>query len=125
MIEFQDPQSMFMVVIGVLLPGLISITKKYNWSSQTTTLLTFGASAIAAAGHLFFQEGGFDVNNWPTTFLKILFITVTAYNMYWKPTGLDEKIAVNVGTGRKEARAKEARKVARTTSAKQRKATRK
>ena len=98
-----DLFSMYELVVGILLPLLISIIVAPDWNTTTKGLVSFGLVLLAAVGHLFFLEG-FQLGEIPATVLKILVLTVTTYAGFWKPTGLKETIEKKIGTKSKGAK---------------------
>ena len=92
---------MYTVVVGLLLPLLIATILSPDWTKQTKGWISFGLVFLAAAGHLFFI-GEFVLADFPSTLLKILFLTTGSYLSFWRPTGINNAVENNIGVKAKE-----------------------
>lgn len=96
--EWETPIDMYILVVGVFLPLIISIFKNLAWSDAAKKILFLVFAFVASLIHLYFMEG-ITWADWPITFLKIGVLMQSVYTWVWKPTGIDEKIAASVGFG--------------------------
>lgn len=87
---------MYVVVIGVVLPLIISVITKRGWDSRLKGWVYFSLAILASIGHLCFL-GEFSIKDFPVTLLKVLFLTTGTYFSIWRPTGVTDYIERNVG----------------------------
>lgn len=85
---------MYAVLVGFVLPPLLSIIMQWKWSSGTKAVVAFVACLVAGAGTAYFSgQIGRDV----LTDILIVFVTAkTTYEALWKPTGVTGAIMMNV-----------------------------
>jgi hypothetical protein len=77
------------LVVGFLLPLVMSVINQPGWSGQVKSLLAFAASALAGVGTLYFaQHSDKDVPTWISTALLILVTAQASYHGFHKPTGI-------------------------------------
>jgi hypothetical protein len=89
---------MYVIVVGVFLPLVISIFKDLTWPSWAKKVLLLVFAFLASLGHLYFMEG-VTLVDLPMTFLKIGMLMQATYTWVWKPTTADDAIASKVGIG--------------------------
>ena len=83
--------AMWSLLIGAILPVLVSVIKRSKWSKTTKALLALLIFTVAGTGTAYFN----DQFNGRTIVSCILLVAVTAYTLFqnfYKPTGLDEAI---------------------------------
>lgn len=86
------------LVIGSLLPLLISIVNQPQWSSRTRTIMSVGVSILAGVV-AYVSENGLDFStpsNIVATIVGTVLATSVAYRNIWKPTGVAH--AIEFGT---------------------------
>ena len=86
----------YQVVIGFFLPIIISTIARPSWPKDLKFWVSFGVVFIVAMGDLFFS-GKFILTDIPGTVLAALAMTIGPYLIFWKPSGLAEKIESKVG----------------------------
>ena len=86
----------YQVVIGFFLPVLLSTILRPEWHKDLKYWISFGVVFIVALGDLFFS-GNFVLTDIPGTILAALALTIGPYLIFWKPSGLAEKIEKNIG----------------------------
>lgn len=92
------------VIIGALLPMLISVVVQTDWGDQAKAVAAFLVCVIAAVIGSFVADGvsvadpGFD---WVAWFAGIYGTAMVAWRQFYKPTGITPAIegATNVGGG--------------------------
>jgi len=92
----QNLISEYEVVVGVLLPLLISIFIKESWGRTRKIGVSFIFVFLASIGNVFYS-GDWNLANFGTTILKILVLSVTTYKGFWSATGLTDTIEKKVG----------------------------
>ena len=87
---------MYQAIVGFFLPVLIAAICRPTLGPQAKYWIGFLLVFIAATGHLFFA-GGFNLVDLPGTMLKILFLVIGSYLVFWKPSGINTIIEEKVG----------------------------
>lgn len=82
---------MWALVVGFLLPPLLSIIMQSGWSQQLQAVVAFVACAIAGAGTAYFQ-GDLTGRRFIEAGLVILVTTIATYKGFWKPTNVSPTI---------------------------------
>lgn len=98
--DFNSHVAMWSAIVGFLMPLLISFVNQPRWSSFVRGLVAFVASAIAAAGTVYFT-GDFDEgSDVVTAALTVFLVTINTYHFWWKPSMIAPKIErlTSVGT---------------------------
>ena len=91
----QNLVTMYQTVVGVLLPIIIATINKPDWSKYIKFYIAFFLCVVAAGIEVFYM-GEFSLSDWPVSFLKILFITVGSYKVFWHGSGITDLIERNV-----------------------------
>jgi len=86
----------YQVVIGFFLPVIISTIARPKWPKDLKYWVSFGVVFIVAMGEMYFS-GKFILTDIPGTVLAALAMTIGPYLIFWKPSGLAEKIENGVG----------------------------
>lgn len=93
--QFPVNLDMYTTIVGFFLPGLIAVINKSVWGSRVKYAVSFAIVCLAAAVHLVFM-GQFSLVDVPTTILKILFMTIGTYLVFWRPSGISDKIEQSI-----------------------------
>lgn len=96
-----DLFGMYEIVVGILLPLLISVFVRQEWPKSTKTWVSFGFVVLASAGYIFYT-GQFALGNMGATVLKIFFVSVTTYKLFWLPSGVTNGLEFGVGLTNKK-----------------------
>jgi hypothetical protein len=72
------------VVIGALLPPLISFLSKQSWPGAYKTLVAFGVSVAVGIIHVYL-DGKFDLDNFGGTIFLVVGAAQVAYTTLWRP----------------------------------------
>jgi hypothetical protein len=80
-------------MVSLILPALISMIVKPNWSNGVKYCVAFGVSFCGALGQVLF-EGDCQPcwENFPKILGKTFMLVMGSYAAFWRPTGLAEKI---------------------------------
>jgi hypothetical protein len=97
--QFPVNLSMYQAVAGFFLPPLIAIVNRCTWNQTAKYAVSFGLVCVAAAAHLIFA-GQWTMADIPGSILKMLFMTVGSYLVFWRPSGISDKIEQNVNAGK-------------------------
>lgn len=82
---------MWSLVVGFLLPPVLSIVQQPRWSETTQSVVAFLACALAGAGTAFFQ-GDLTGRRFAEAGLVILVAAIATYKGFWKPTKISPAI---------------------------------
>lgn len=93
--QFPVNLDMYVGVVGFFLPVLIAIINKSRFSQTCKYCIAFATVLVATAGHLWFM-GEFNLTDIPGTVLKMLFMTIGSYLIFWKPSGISDRIETGV-----------------------------
>jgi len=93
--QFPVTLDMYTTVVGFFLPMIIAIINKATWGQRLKYGISFAVVCLAAAFHLVFM-GQFDLLDIPVTILKILTLTIGSYLVFWRPSGISDKIENNI-----------------------------
>jgi general stress protein CsbA len=74
------------VLVGALLPFLISVLTQVKWSANVKAVIAF-AIAIVASALTTWVSGNFDLHNWATSLIAVYLAAQVLYRNLWKPTG--------------------------------------
>jgi hypothetical protein len=77
--------------VGIVLPNVVSLVNQAHWPSWLKGAVAVVACAIAAIITTDLQ-GGFHGRSFATSFLIVLSATLATYRVFWKPTGISDKI---------------------------------
>lgn len=91
--EFADNMSMYMAVIGWLVPMLISIINQRGWSSEVRGFIAAVVS-IATATFGTILSGNWDGEDMTRNILIVLTLSQVSYQTFWKPSKLAPDIEV-------------------------------
>lgn len=88
-------------LVGLGLPAVVALLQRTHWSS-TVNAIIFGVACVAASvvyGWIRFGSN-FTWAHWQGSLLAIVVWGMATYHLYWKPSGIAEKLrAVPVGLG--------------------------
>lgn len=77
--------------VGLVLPNVVSLVNQAHWPSWMKGAVAIAVSAVAAAITTDLQ-GGFSGRSFATSFLVVVTATLATYRVFWKPTGISDKI---------------------------------
>lgn len=97
--QFPINIDMYMAIVSFFLPGLIAVVNRCSWSSARKYWASFGIVCVAAAGHLIFS-GQADWTDIPGTVLKVLFLSIGSYLVFWRPSGISDRIEKGINPGK-------------------------
>ena len=100
--QFPVNIDMYVAIVGFFLPMLIAGVNRCSWPSTTKYAASFIIVCLAAAGHLI-VAGEWVPTNIPLSIMKMLFMTIGSYLVFWKPSGLSDKIEAGVNPGKDPA----------------------
>lgn len=87
---------MYLVIVGFLMPLLISVLIKSTWPSWARGLFAFVACVVVAAIDIFFISRTFDPNDLVRSILIVFFLAIATYHFWWKPSQITTKVEENV-----------------------------
>ena len=96
--QFPVNLSMYTAVVGFFLPGLIAIINRCGWDAGKKYGISFAVVCVAAIGHLIFA-GQWDMADVPGSILKMLFMTIGSYLVFWRPSVISDKIEQSINPG--------------------------
>lgn len=82
---------MWALIVGFLLPPVLSILIQTGWSAQVQSVVAFLAAALAGAGTAYFQ-GDLTGKRFVEAALVVLVTTIATYKGFWKPTKVSPTI---------------------------------
>ena len=82
---------MWNLIVGFLLPPVLSVLQQTNWSDRLRAVIAFLACLLAGAGVAYFQ-GELTGKRFVTASLVVLVTAVATYRNFWKPTGISPGI---------------------------------
>lgn len=91
------PLQNWQLVLGFLLPLVVSVLTKQEWSSSIKAVAAFVISMVATLGTMILTgdlSGDFDVS---TKMLQVFALTIPFYYGFWKPIGATEAIHDRTG----------------------------
>lgn len=97
--QFPVNLTMYQAVVGFFLPALIAVVNRCAWGQTTKYAVSFAIVCVAAAGHLVFA-GEWNMADIPGSVLKMLFMTVGSYLIFWRPSGISDKIEQGINPGK-------------------------
>lgn len=97
--QFPVTLDMYQKVVGFFLPSIIAVANRCTWSQTTKYAVSFGIVCVAVVVHLVFA-GEWSMSDLPTSVLKMLTMTIGSYLLFWRPSGLSDKIERNINAGK-------------------------
>jgi len=97
--QFPVNLDMYVAVVGFFLPSVIAIVNRCTWAQTTKYAVSFGVVCAASVGHLIFA-GQWNMGDIPGSILKMLFMTIGSYLVFWRPSGISDKIEQNFNAGK-------------------------
>lgn len=82
---------MYSLLVGFLLPPVLSIVQQSDWSDRLRAAVAFAACLLAGAGVAYFQ-GDLTGKRFVSGALIVLVTGLTTYRNFWKPTGISPGI---------------------------------
>lgn len=76
------------LIIGIVLPALISIVKQAGLNRWINTAIAIGTCALAGFVTVW-ARGEIDWRNWAAAAAIILGVASTVYATFWRPSGID------------------------------------
>jgi hypothetical protein len=90
---------MYQQIVGFFLPPLIAVVNRCTWKQTTKYFISFGIVCVAVICHLIFA-GQWSMADLPGSILKMLTMTIGSYLIFWRPSGISDKIEQNVNAGK-------------------------
>lgn len=78
-------------LIGAMLPLLIAVVNRPQWTAQMKQIIGIAVAAIGGIGTVL-ASGNFDAQNWLVTLVAVIGASQAAYALIWKPTKVAPKI---------------------------------
>ena len=100
--EFPVNFEMWTLIIGILLPLVISIMVKPDWPPLRKYWVAFLLCLGAAFGDVWYS-GAFSLVDIGETILKMIFLCFTSYLAFWRPSGIAETVEKRVLGGKRIA----------------------
>lgn len=88
---FQDNMTLFMAVLGWLVPMLVSIVNQRGWSSTTKGVIAAVVSIITATVATMLS-GNWDNSDMVRNILIVLTLSQVSYATFWKPSNIAPEI---------------------------------
>lgn len=82
---------MWALVVGFLLPPVLSIVMQTGWSEAVQSVVAFLGCALAGAGTAYFQ-GDLTGRRFVEAGLVVLVTAIATYKGFWKPTRISPTI---------------------------------
>jgi len=91
---------MWTLVVGFVLPLVLSVIIQTGWSPRLQAILAFVVAAIVAAVTLYLKND-LTGRSWVSATLVILVTAIATYHGFWKPTNVANSIEsrTNIGGG--------------------------
>lgn len=93
--------AMWSLIIGAVVPPLVSLIKRKRWSDSAKSLLSFIIFAIAGAGTAYFSDN-FNGRSIVSSFLLIAVTGYALYQSFYKPTGIDNAVSSATETNKRK-----------------------
>jgi hypothetical protein len=77
--------------IGLVMPLVVSVINQEHWSSPVKGLVAVLVSLVASVVTTWAQ-GGLHSHSLASSFLIIFGATLATYRVFWKPTGISDKV---------------------------------
>lgn len=97
--QFPVNLDMYVAVVGFFLPMVIAVVNRCGWSSGAKYAASFAVVCAASVGHLIFA-GQWAMGDLPASILKMLFMTIGSYLVFWKPSGGADLIESRINPGK-------------------------
>jgi len=97
--QFPINLDMYVAVVGFFLPTLVAVVNRCTWKQTTKYFVSFGVVCVAVIGHLIFA-GEWSMSDIPGSILKMLFMTIGSYMVFWRPSGISDKIEQGINPGK-------------------------
>lgn len=78
---------MYSLIVGFLLPPVLSVVVQSSWSDRLKAVVAFVACAVAGAGVAYFQ-GDLTGKRLVEAGLVVLVTALATYRNFWKSTGI-------------------------------------
>lgn len=86
-----DDLTMWSLVVGTLLPPLISVIQQPTWPDWVRAVAT-AAIALVVGGLTAYFTGDLEGKTLVSSFLVVLVAAITTYKGFWKPTSVSPRI---------------------------------
>jgi FtsH-binding integral membrane protein len=92
--------AMYALLVGFLLPPVLSIVIQTSWSEKLKAAVAFAACLVAGAGTAYFAED-LTLRSFASAALIVLTTGMATYRNFWRPTGISPTIEekTNLGDG--------------------------
>jgi len=77
--------------VGFIVPLIVSFVNQSHWKPQYKGIVAIAVSALAAL-ITSWAAGDLHGKSFATSFLIVLGATLTAYRIFWKPTGIADSV---------------------------------
>lgn len=95
--EFESTVAMWAAIVGFLMPLVIAVINRRDWSSPAKGMSAFVACLVAAFGTAYFEGGLSDANDVVTAALVVFTMAITTFQFWWKPSGIADGIESRTG----------------------------
>lgn len=97
-VQFPINLDMYVAIIGFFLPVIIAAIVKPDWPAMAKYWVSFAIVCVASFGHLWFA-GQWSIVDLPGSILKMLSLTIGSYLIFWRPSGINDKIETKINGG--------------------------
>lgn len=84
-------------ILGFLIPPLMQVINRQNWSSEVRAVTAFAACAVGAVVATWWQGDLDNFDDIRTSILVTFGAAIFFYNQYWKASGLADRIMEKTG----------------------------
>jgi len=77
--------------VGLVMPLVVSVINQEHWSSELKGVVALVISFVAA-GVTTWVNGGLHGHSLASSFLIVFGATIATYRVFWKPTGISDKV---------------------------------
>lgn len=83
-------------LVGLAMPGVISIINRHSWSPQTKAVCAF-ACCVVAAGIVAWWDASLSWHDYRLAILTLLTAAMGFYHTWWRPSGIADGIERKTG----------------------------
>ena len=84
-------------IVAFFLPVIIAMAVRESWGTYQKFWVAFGLVFVFAIITVFISSGAIP---WYQAIVEAVFVSITSYVIFWKPSGIADKLESNVNTGK-------------------------
>jgi len=92
-------QDMWTILVGFLLPLLISLINQTHWSKPLRAIVSFVICVVVALVDVIIQ-GHWNGHDMTRTLVLVAFVAYTSYQLFWRPSNIAPAIEAATSTSR-------------------------